>query len=115
MREIIESCRNNIAKERSKISFLTKILDRFKPPKWLDTKDDMRFNAQYKDQHLLIKYGHVGWGCIVQANTKLFEDGPSDHPAFVIFSLDAYYDDNLSDLYEVGSHLFDQKGAESSL
>jgi hypothetical protein len=52
------------------------------------------------------------WAAHVQANVLLFNVGPSDHPASVIFSEDPWFDDHPEALFEIGHELFNLKGTD---
>src|SRR6185503_6162156 len=59
---------------------------RLKRPRW--NRSDGRFEAIFRHQDMLLEHGHVVWGHVIQANALLFEPGPDDSPAAIIYSLD---------------------------
>lgn len=56
----------------------------------------------YDNQRKLLKEGKVVWAVVVQANVSLFEKGKKDHPANVVYSLEANTED-LPKLAEVAN------------
>lgn len=56
----------------------------------------------YDNQRKLLKEGKVVWAVLVQANIRLFEKGKKDHPANIVYSLDANTED-LPKLAEVAN------------
>lgn len=66
-----------------------------------------------RDQERLRDHGWVVWGALVQANEVLFN--PSNRqtlPANVIYSTDAFYDDEPDLLQDLASGLFELKGTD---
>jgi hypothetical protein len=75
---------------------------------WL-TFDKLR--VVLRDQDLLRDHGQVVWGQIVQANNALFSPGNRQTlPANVLYSTDAYYDDNVEELEGLAHGMFELKG-----
>ena len=90
-REVIEAVRSNLGAPPRHFGFFDRRYLWSRRPKWLPDSDDlMEF---YRKQDLLLQDGLVVWGALVQANALLFEPGPYDHPAMVLYvpgrSLDA--------------------------
>ena len=79
-------------------------------PRWLWFKPGDWLNTVYRRQRRLRREGRVAWGVLVQANKLLFEPGPWDHPASVIYSPDSSFDDSLPDLGTLAHGLYDVKG-----
>ncbi len=85
---------------------------RARPPAWMDAKDDLR--PVYRLQLRLLTEGQVVWGHLVQANLRLFEPGPHDHPGHIVFSPDPYFDDRLDELAALASDVYDLKDRSDS-
>jgi len=49
---------------------------------------------------------------LVQANSLLFEPGPADHPAMLVYSPDPYFDVRPAELRLIGSKVFALKGTQ---
>jgi hypothetical protein len=79
-------------------------------PAWLrrETRDPLR--QIYEVQRDLLIHGRIVWGCIVQANTTLFEPGADDHPAAIVYSTDPSFDGNPEELEAIAGALYSVKG-----
>lgn len=64
-------------------------------------------------QLLLLEQGTVVWGSLVQANSALFEPGPDDLPAALVYSHDAHFDSRPQNLRQIGGELFAHKGHDA--
>ena len=82
-------------------------------PQWLAADANDPLHAIYDDQEKLLSRGHIVWGCVVQANRLLFERGPDDSPAAIIYSTDPYFDARPDELVEIADELFLVKGEEA--
>ena len=86
------------------------ISDRFTRPSWMKENDEL-FKL-YANLDRLLEEGCVQLGCIVQANTMLFEYSffkpvlHIDCPATIIYTSDQYYCDNHDELEELASNIF---------
>lgn len=69
---------------------------------------DRRFDEIFKYQKRLLVNGRAVWGALIQANVLLFEPGPDDCPAAILYSTDPQMDPIL--LQEVASTLMQFKG-----
>lgn len=78
------------------------------PPTWM--KDTDGLSEVFRQQRTLLSQGRVVWGALVQANNLLFEPGPLDHPAMLVYSLDTYFDARPRELRLIGSKVFALKG-----
>ncbi len=78
-------------------------------PEWMEEND--RLLAAYREQRLLLRYGRVVWGFLVQANEQLFQPGEVDCPADLIYALDPSWDGRLGELAAVADRLFATKGS----
>ncbi|MEM8805453.1 MAG: hypothetical protein AAGF01_05440 [Cyanobacteria bacterium P01_G01_bin.38] len=76
------------------------------PPRWMVLSRDLRFISQYRDQFRLLRTGKIVWGYLVQANTLLFEAGPKNHPAALVYSPDPTFHNNLPALASLAKDLF---------
>lgn len=79
-------------------------------PAWMNNSDGLM--EIFRQQRLLLAEGEIVWGALVQANTLLFQPGPSDHPAMLVYSLDRYFDARPAELRMIGSKVFALKGTE---
>lgn len=84
------------------------------PPDWLVNEDDPELLFQYREQDQLLRWGTVAWGSIVQANQSLFDFGPADHPAMILFSDDRYMVADPYRLRQIGEQLFAAKGRDTT-
>ncbi|MEM7263845.1 MAG: hypothetical protein AAF488_17795 [Planctomycetota bacterium] len=82
-------------------------------PRWMRGTPD-RLLEIYRNQRALIERGQVVWGCIVQANVLLYEPGPDDCPAAVIYSPDPEMDGRLRLFRSISESLYRLKGSEPS-
>jgi hypothetical protein len=60
----------------------------------------------YRRQKLLLKQGTVFWGALVQANNRLFKDGPDDHPALTTYSESGAFENSPDKLVDIARRLF---------
>ncbi|RZG45773.1 hypothetical protein [Acinetobacter wuhouensis] len=103
----IQQIRENFSKKHFIIRFIKNLFLRSKKPKWMDANDPL--NAQYKHQSLLLNHGNIVWAAVVQANSLLFQDGPLNHPAHIIYSPTDNFDHNPEYLSEVASKIYSLK------
>ncbi len=68
--------------------------------------------VHYKQQKIVQTEGQIVWGHLVQANSSLFDKGPNDCPADVIYSFDPFFDDRLDALAEIAEAVSELKGTE---
>ena len=80
------------------------------PPGWLADADDRTLLRQYDDNEILLREGVVAWGHIVQANRTLFQPGPADSPAVILYSHDGEIAADPFALGEMAAVLYDVKG-----
>lgn len=57
-----------------------------------------------------MREGQVVWGQLVQANSKLFQPGPQDHPAALVISLDPEADEYPVRLEVLAHEIYANKG-----
>ncbi|MCC6698235.1 MAG: hypothetical protein IT365_21610 [Candidatus Hydrogenedentes bacterium] len=107
MRDTIETIRAQFGKVPRSFGFLARRYVRIKPPNWMDSDDDLM--EIYRQQDLLIREGEIVWAAVVQANELLFDKGPEDHPAMVVYCPDRSVDSRPEWLGELASYLFDLK------
>ncbi|MGN6625167.1 MAG: hypothetical protein ACTHLN_00990 [Tepidisphaeraceae bacterium] len=85
------------------------------PPRWLSRpgkKDEML--QPFIEQERLRRDGRVVWAVTVQANSLIFQPGPTDHGASVIWSYDPYFDERPGELAQIAHELFLLKGTDQS-
>ncbi len=81
-------------------------------PLWLGKKD--RLIQIFQDAELLFTEGEIFYGCLVQANSRLFEKKDNrDYPATIIYSEDPYFEKNPQALCEIAQTLGDAKDSGS--
>ena len=111
---IIRECRRNLGdpprkfSREAQLNFRLRLSWHLRFVFWL-SQDRLRIIM--RDQELLRDRGRVVWGCLVQANHNLFQ--PTNRqtlPANVIYSLDAYFDEQTLLLLQVAQRLFNLKG-----
>jgi len=86
---------------------------RMPPPAWITKRKSDEMWEIYHQKRKLLMCGKVVWGCVVQANERLFRPGKLDSPAMLVYSPDTYYDNQPELLVEMASHLFALKGTQS--
>ena len=86
-------------------------------PEWLAALGRLVDARYYHDwlawQGELRRTGRVVWGCIVQANTLLFEPGEENNPAVFLYSLDPAIDAAPERLRAIARSLYGVKGLET--
>jgi hypothetical protein len=113
MKELIQKTRHGFGNPLRKFSFWQRWYNKIHPPSWMDTKTDGLANI-YRDYKLLLEQGLVVWGQIVQANSVLFEKGPDDAPAALLFSMDSDFDGNIQSLEEMAQYMYSFKNEDTS-
>ena len=84
-----------------------------RPAIWMiEDDDESGFGWFLESEEELMKNGVVVPGTIVQANLNLFEEGGSDHPGELLFSLSD--DVSTDELLALSSKLYDLKGEDAS-
>ncbi len=86
--------------------------DKIEPPDWC--LGESRFRELFAAQDVLFSEGNAVWGTIVQANGKLFSEGPEDLPAVIVYSLDEKIDSNPQLIERVAHGLYSLKGRQTS-
>src|SRR5688572_4711207 len=74
-------------------------------PKW--AKGD-RLMTFFQNQRQVLEEGRVTWGHVVQANSMLFEPGPHDCPAAVVYACDPARPLGLEELGAIAGSMFDE-------
>lgn len=87
--------------------------DRLVPPDWMKEYGMGQFEQLFEDQDVLFSEGRVVWASLVQANTLLFDSGPHDLPAVVLYSLDEGIDSKPKLIRKVAKGLFKIKGKQT--
>lgn len=89
--------------------YATKRLPR---PQWMD-QDEL--SILYEEQEQLFMEGSIHYGCIVQANTILFQGFPHKNcPANLIYSTDSIVDADPKIIEQIANELYSYKGMKSS-
>ena len=83
-------------------------------PPWLPTSAADPLADIFINQDRLRYRGRVVWGALVQANGLLFQPGPMDHAASVIWSEDPYFDHEPNALVNVAMELYQLKGTDQA-
>jgi hypothetical protein len=82
------------------------------PPSWMHKFPQDLLWRIYRQQDVLWRHGSVVWGCLVQANEKLFSPGAEDCPALAIYGLHPSFDGKPELLGRIANSLFAVKGKE---
>ena len=86
------------------------------PPLWLIVAIllgcESCFIPQYRDQYHLLRKGRIVWGCLIQANMKMFKAGAMNYPAVLIYSLDPIFDQYVCELGNIAEYLFSLKNKD---
>lgn len=106
----LAECRSRLGEAPRRLDRRTLARLRVRPPEWMDTNHD-RLAAVFRDQEALLQRGRVVWGYVVQANTLLFEPGPGDCPAALVYGADPSFAARLGDLAAAAGRLFATKDA----
>ncbi|QAA32618.1 hypothetical protein [Clostridium manihotivorum] len=113
MKIAIEKTRE-LYRKKNLFTFVSVKKDKFVKPSWLKTNVKDKLNLIYLDLGVLYKEGKIVYGCLVQANTTLFEKGNNDSPAAIIYSPDNYFDGNFDKLRKMASVLYSYKGVDDA-
>lgn len=76
------------------------------PPKWVTESESEPFSGYFEDRQRVLREGHLVWAAIVQANTMLFDPGPHDHPAEVVYTLDPGQVEDPARLLQVAERIY---------
>lgn len=88
--------------------------NRLKKPQWLKKYKNDELNRIYEKQDDFWSYGKIAFGCVVQANTRLFSMGNSDNcPANFIYTYDEYYYENADKFHELAHNIYSLKESGS--
>ncbi len=109
-KRLLDETRSNLGPPPRRLGAMTRLSLRAWRPLWLDLEDGLETFFQW--QYEILTEGRVVWGCLVQANSLLFEAGRSSHPALVVYGKDPALDDELPWLRLVAGRLFALKGTE---
>jgi hypothetical protein len=106
MQNTIEECRRLFGPAPRRFKWLEKRYLEPRVPIWMYlAPKDALWNIMAERPRLL-REGRVVWGCLVQANTHLFEPGRADLPAGVVFSEEDYFDENLDELQSIAENAY---------
>lgn len=86
--------------------------NRLTPPAWVLKNQDpyeTYYQQFYQERHLILAYGQVYWGHIIQANSALFKEGEDDHPSVVLYSTNPEMDSELGKLADLANRCFEIK------
>ncbi len=81
-------------------------------PLWLRECGEDKLNQWYDRMPLLLEKGRIVLGHIVQANELLFRRGKQDCPFQAIYTMDAYYYDDLEAWQALALRIYDWKQKE---
>ncbi len=113
MRNEMNLTRENYYKSRRWYWLINRNYNKSEKPGWMVKGNDKRFTATFRDEKLLFTEGKIMLGRIVQANSLLFEAGPSDCPAAMLFTDEPFFEENPLKLQEIAYGLFDIKGKDT--
>lgn len=87
-----------------------------KKPKWLKNNKKDELNKIYEKQKDFWEHGRIAFGCVVQANKRLFSMGNSYNcPANFIYTYDEYYYENPDKFHELAHDIYCLKESEDEL
>jgi hypothetical protein len=109
---LLEQCRASFGPvgpggRRFTVHDMAKYLHVMKPG-WCEDSDPL--SELFRGYRRLLASGAVTWGCMVQANERLFKDGPLDHPAELVYAADLGSQARFPELALASSRIFDLKG-----
>lgn len=107
---LIASLRESYAKRQPRLNERSLAALLMKTPSWMKPTDGLA--EIYRQQTRLLREGRIVWGALVQANNQLFEPGPMDLPAMLVYSLDPHFDARPAELREIGAKVFALKGTQ---
>lgn len=70
-------------------------------------------DVQYREKNLLIQFGQIVYGVLVEANVQLFSPGANNCPAVFLFSSDEFFNANPKTLADLASEIFNLKNSSS--
>jgi hypothetical protein len=112
----LEECRRIVGPPPRRLPLRDWWYLRLRPPEWLAPvlaeghPGYESIPGFYRDRGRLLRHGIVVWASIIQANRMLFEPGPDDCPAAVVYSFDPHFDDRPGELLEIARAVYDLKG-----
>src|SRR5215471_19544930 len=101
----IQYCRERLEKSRSSIWRKLGLMG-FDSDLVQDNSDVEYFRKYYWG---LLKYGHLVWGGIAQANSVVFQPGDRDTFGDIIYSTEAYFDNHPNHLLTIAHRLYSCK------
>lgn len=81
-------------------------------PEWMVEEDPL--GRAVLEWESVFRSGTTTWGCILMANTNLFQDGDSDHPAIIAWSPEGSFDSQPEELEAVVRTVFDSATSEEA-
>jgi hypothetical protein len=110
MIDVIQDCMNNFGRPPRKISFVDKhSYLRVSKPDWLRLNPTDDLALLFENYNTLLSRGLIVWGHLVQANTEIFENGKSNLPGEVVYSLMIPRFDDTAILPDIARELFQLK------
>lgn len=106
-RALLEECRQNFGPAPRAFKWQDKQSLQAAPPAWCRTDALMMI---YRQRPRLLREGRIVWGHLVQANNLLFNPGPQDCPASIIYGLSPDWDSDLDGLETIAHKIFALKG-----
>ena len=102
--KLLDATRARFAAKKRSLLFTTA-----RPPMWMERADDLY--GLYADQKMLLSEGRLALAVITQANEQLFEPGPSDCPAAVLYSEDPFFEteEGFIELMKMAQAIFEFK------
>jgi|GEM_PF-6549037 len=109
----INLIRQSLGQTPRKFSKAMRAYHHIDPPSWLENSDK-DLQQIYKQQERIRRDGRIIWCAVVQANGNLFQPGPWDHGASVLWSLDPYFDANVDELLSIARECYALKGVDQT-
>jgi len=108
--QVLRSCAENFGAAPRTISWWQRATYfRSRRPEWAAADD---IQAHFRQYRQMLERGRVTWGCTVQANHRLFEEGPQDGPGEVVYVRDPARPVDLVELHRVARQLYSIKGTQ---
>jgi hypothetical protein len=109
MNSVLRACQSNFGEPPRSLSFGEKLRFLIWPPRWCLFGSDPLIGI-YWTQNKLRDRGRVVWGQLVQANSLLFQPGPNNCPANVIYEPVASGERSYTALPRIANSIFGLKG-----
>jgi hypothetical protein len=113
MQEWLDECRSLFGNPPRSFGLWERyIYLRFPTPDWCKEKDQINRVLRAREQ--ILREGNVVWGCLIQANNRMFKRGSMDHGGEFVFCPDPSKTVDPAYLAEIARRVFALKGTNQT-